>query len=585
MQHKRKVSFDFLAGFQDLPPLARELIASKLGRHRAAILRLVSKDWKDAVSATLEVCIPSKGITDQQLDALCSIFPNVSYLDLRRCRKLTNAALPHLERLSGLSSLNLGLLGNRLWKGAVDERRYFKFFYLSSICLLTKLKELDLSGCKYAYLETLLGITGLTSLSALSLEEMDVSETNLQSFAQLASLEQLSLVSCMPFGGEDLSESLILMVTSLPKLKKLDLSSNFFGDTALRKLEEWAGGGVGVEFNLEYSRCSWTVSMPTLLNLLRRSCPWKFKVLALESLSADDCPLFSEWEVLEADGVRAVVELVPFTSEFDEVQIAALEALQRMVDCSEGVLDALLEAGFVSRLYTALTSNGGLEECGHFGATQLLVSMCGHNNVLGLNAVRESGAMALLIDYIASTPDDSLSQTLAICFAQIRKNSPILQEDIDSIIRRILVHPFFHEQTDFSADTGRFGVRYYARNAVNVLVYLVSGNSSSCEALVRAGGIKSVLLLLAKPKINAHSVISAVSELIEALISEDFESDLCEAGAISALKAVLKSGIFDEHMYSSNELKGLAAPSYFKTKIKEAVLNLSTIAAIHKLSK
>ncbi len=180
-------------------------------------------------SLNLDGC---ENITDAGLAHLSKL-TSLNSLDLSECHIITNAGLSHLSKLTSLNSLDLsechiitnaGLshLSKLTLLSSLNLSRCNKITGagLEHLSKLTLLSSLNLSFCYNITDAGLAHLATLTSLSTLSLIAANITDAGLAHLSKLTSLSSLDL------SLQDITDVGIAHLTTLTSLSSLDLSDN-----------------------------------------------------------------------------------------------------------------------------------------------------------------------------------------------------------------------------------------------------------------------------------------------------------------------------------------------------------------------
>jgi hypothetical protein len=168
----------------------------------------------------------------QKLEKIVAVFSNVFMLTLRDCN-LRDSALQHIAKLKDLVSLDLSV--NRLTdKGLaylaplknlielnLSSCPFFEGAGFTTFESLDTLTELTLSGCSSLLDEGLNAIgVKFSALTTLKLEGCrEISDAGLKGISKLTSLKKLALDNC------DITDQAAIHIVALPSLKELSLTN------------------------------------------------------------------------------------------------------------------------------------------------------------------------------------------------------------------------------------------------------------------------------------------------------------------------------------------------------------------------
>lgn len=344
-----------------------ELIASHVGTEGAASLRLASKEWNQAVAATLLKCAPSRAIKDEEFGLICAFFPNITSLNLDCCRSLTDAAMVSLAKLPNLVDVNLtccsGLIGEES-SNALENMSTLKTLNLmfsenlkglGCFLALPSLEYLNLDICQALTSESLLSIPKFSGLKELHISHR-ITAPALAGLGKLTNLERLFLCDGCIGESTNYSELLVLVISQLPKLVYLDISDSYLGAATIRLFCNYPRDMVII---LDDVQSFDALDLEICLVMLSPQSPFGAQLLAMEALGS--VAVGQEDVFLQAGGLSAVVKIM---WDCERLQFAAFEAMSELAFRSSAFQNAFLELGLVPRICALLTvEDDGSDGC------------------------------------------------------------------------------------------------------------------------------------------------------------------------------------------------------------------------------
>lgn len=271
---------------------------------------------------------------------------NLAHLNLSCCRSLTEATLESIGTLPSLTSLNVQLCENMLCSDEAGQAlsgltrlndldvsgcNCLGDTTLGAIFQLTQLTRLDLSSSNKATDTTLAGITALGRLVCLSLVQCDaVTDVSLPAIASLTGLESLSLMSCR----EPSDEVLGWVLGRLTNMISLVLS----GCMGVGAATAASFDALPLLFYLELRFCP-GLDPETLVGLLRRR-----NRPALRRAAADAIWIVSKSGNYAPGAFHSAVPLL--------VELSCLSPLGPLRDAAEKALGSLSEGN--AQVYEAI---------------------------------------------------------------------------------------------------------------------------------------------------------------------------------------------------------------------------------------
>lgn len=514
--------------------------------------RLLNKECNKALSESLLQCTPKKKITDVQLAKLLASFPYLARLNLAGCSRLTDQSLLSIKNLLRLKVLNMGEIPCSPISTSV-----LGFTDLSPVGELTRLKKLDLRGCRNVDPESLVGLSSLVNVKEFFLFEGQISESTLDAIGQMTSLEDLYLGSSFSSPYDNVSQALVYVIPGLPKLRYLDLSWNYLGVRALSFLCDWTRerDSLGliqskVEVVLEGVKpCFGVLSVKTLMLLLNPEVHEGLHATALMYMGSEAFGEESVDRFLGVGGLPVILELVN-GFDFDglvynlnqsdqrvEFLDAGMGALLHMAKVSSEFHEAAAQLGVVPLLCRAL-SRGDWSICGwHIDFAHLVLALCQHSNEIALNAAREAGGIESIVVLMCNNPfwGNTEGPALAEQLVELRDELDSFQKVLKDLklIEGLLLH--LSENGVSHSHSAEHGM-------LKTLTILVEGCFDSQEICVEAGGMPIILTLLGQS--SNGEVALDVCTLLAILVDPDCGAVVRENDSVVAVLRSFADGSF-----------------------------------------
>lgn len=190
----------------DLPSNVLVRIAELCDTWDLKNLRLVSKEWHDAVGCA-QICLqPTKGITGPQLSKLCSLFPRASQLSLYRSENLADTSLEVLQAFPHLAHVFFWYCN---WLTPAG---------IAHLAPLTGLKTLVLASCESltSLPDNVSALTSLYSLKIAGCGALSSLPESISALTGLGDLDVSSPLTSLPEGIQFLTALEHLSVQSFP---------------------------------------------------------------------------------------------------------------------------------------------------------------------------------------------------------------------------------------------------------------------------------------------------------------------------------------------------------------------------------
>lgn len=554
----------------DPSALVIELITGFVGKKWAYRIRLVSKDWNEGASATLQILRPNHSITDLQFSIICTRFSSIINLNLSGCKNLTDAALSQLIKLPNLIELNIEQctgLGGAVGPGcdlSLSTLQTLKTIKLGShlkalgcFSTLPNLHALGIGKCESpteSLSETL--VAELTIFSMLKVLEFApetlVTGSMLENIGKITSLEVLDLgYSRAPIQGQDLSENLVLMLSGLRNLNTLKLYQVFYlGEVSVRAFCEWP---LPVEFRLDEVTLHSSLTLETVLRCLSPEAAGGFHLLAVRDLGWNGSQIVAE-DFVAAGGLNALIQVMSFSihdSSSLEYREACFESLAFLCDRSIAVQNELIRLDLAYKLMDILLEeNDSNEGLLHYSVAKLALTLCTRDSEAGRDALKRAHVLVPAARILIRGQVMGKNQELALLFGRLRclELCVFLDEPHRGwcILQDLIVQEFI-SKVHSSSDVD------YICYALSSLAILAGVCDKFPKAFLNDGMIFATVSLLDIPVTDGclsawnvqcvHATVDLIYALGEAYNQLPLLVAFCKAGAISKLSGILEGKI------------------------------------------